>query len=318
MAISLFLPHMLITSNGEKGYTLPDFVIPGAAKSGTTTLYNLLDQHPAIFFPRDRKEPFYFGFDGEMPAYTDPDFARNLLWQTDAYLSLYTQAAPGQRCGDASTSYLYLAPKAIAHMQRMYGNRFSEVRVYILLRNPVERAYSHYTYLVRNGHENLSFAEAIHPDTIARRRMQRWGFDYLEYGMYHQQVKAFMEAFPHTRVFLTDDLKRPQELCNTIFTDLGLEPVAVKKDLKSNPSGIPKNRMLVNLLRNNPLLRWAGSLAPSGMKRSLKGRRDKALEALLEKKELDRALRLQLVEYYRADVQALAALIQRDLSHWTP
>ena len=159
-----------------KNHRLPDFIIPGAAKSGTTSLYQILNQHPDIFFPKSKKEPFYFSFGGEKPNYEDEQFNAIPVYQTDDYLNLYTEADDSQICGDASTSYLYLHEESIANMKKLYGDDLAEVKVIIILRNPVDRAFSHYTYLVRNGFENRPFEEAILPENIELWKKKRWGF----------------------------------------------------------------------------------------------------------------------------------------------
>ena len=152
---------MLTTTFEKNKFRLPDFIIPGAAKSGTTTLYRVLAGHPELYFPENRKEPFYFSFGGEAPVYEDRAFVNHLIWNTREYLDLYRGAGDDQLAGDASTSYLYTHKEAIRNMRALYGNQLREVKIIILLRNPVQRAYSHYTYLVRNGFETRSFEEAV-------------------------------------------------------------------------------------------------------------------------------------------------------------
>ncbi len=307
---------MLITSKELSGYQLPDFIVPGAAKSGTTTLYKLLQQHPKIYFPDGKKEPFYFSFGGLAPSYTDKDFVSKIVWRTDEYLNLYKDAPDTAYLGDASTSYLYLANQSISNMKLLYGDTLSKLKVFIMLRNPIFRAYSHYTYLVRNGFEKLSFEEAIDPKTIASRKNERWGFDYIAYGMYYQQVKAFRDAFPNCTIYLTEDLKDPQALCNDIFSQLGIESVNVSKDIKANPSGIPKSQTLVNLLRKNRMLKSVVGIFPDKYKASLLNRRDKVMEKLLDKEEMNPETRLALRDIFRSDIEKLTLLINRDLSHW--
>ncbi len=157
---------MLTTTFEKNKFRLPDFIIPGAAKSGTTTMYRVLSRHPDLFFPKNRKEPFYFSFGDNEPAYSDRAFADHLIWSTREYLDLYLDASDNQFMGDASTSYLYTHREAIQNMRNLYGDQLHRVKVVIILRNPIHRAYSHYTYLVRNGFETRTFEEAISPEGI--------------------------------------------------------------------------------------------------------------------------------------------------------
>jgi hypothetical protein len=307
---------MLITSKDPAGFNLPDFIVPGAAKSGTTTLYKLLQQHPSIYFPKGKKEPFYFSFGGKKPDYTDHEFVSNMVWNTQEYVNLFKDAPKSSLLGDASTSYLYTAENSIANMQMLYGEKVRDVKVFIILRNPIYRAYSHYTYLVRNGLEDLSFEDAINPECIASRKRIRWGYDYIQYGMYYEQVSAFMKSFDFCEVYLTEDLKDAQGVCNKIFKSMGLEPVAVRRDVNANPSGIPKNQTAVNLLRKNKVLKSIVGLFPERFKSSMLIRRDKMMEKLLDKEEMKPSAKAYLREAFSEDIDKLATLINRDLSHW--
>ncbi len=306
---------MFITSSKGEGFHLPDFIIPGAAKSGTTTLYKILSQHPGIFFPAARKEPFYFSFGDTQPAYTDNDFCQNLIWRKDDYLELYAHVPANKMAGDGSTSYLYTASSTISNMRELYGDRLAQVKVVIILRNPVERAFSHYTYLIRNGLENRSFQEAISPNGIETWKNKRWGFDYIKYGMYYEQVKLFMETFNHCKIVLTGDLKR-SETIEDILSFLGVSLLQLKSDIKANPSGIPKSRMLVNLMRTNPFLKKLVSLLPEQMKHTALDHRDRIMSKMLVKNPIPENEKAYLLHVYREDIQNLASLIKRDLEKW--
>lgn len=307
---------MITTFYENKKFRLPDFFIPGAAKSGTTSLYLMLNQHPSIYFPPSRKEPFYFSFGDEKPNYTDEKFNQLPVWQTRQYLELYESADPNQLCGDASTSYLYTAEKSIDLLKEAYGSDYTHIKNIIILRNPIDRAYSHYTYLIRNGHENRSFEDAISEKGILEWKKKRWGFDYLEYGAYYKQVALYKNAFPQTKVWLMEDLKRGNEMTNEVFKFLGLEPVNITKTEKANPSGIPTNRLVMSFLRQNSFVKAVGrSLSPS-WQRALKSRRDRLMKKFLERRPLSNDSRLFLRDHYKGDIEKLQTLIDRDLTHW--
>lgn len=307
---------MFTTRLENESFRLPDFIIPGAAKSGTTSLYQMLAQHPSIYFPPSRKEPFYFSFGGEKPTYTDQKFNELPIWQTPEYLKLYRDAMSDQICGDASTSYLYTAQKSIQLIREMYGDQHRELKIIILLRNPIDRAYSHYTYLIRNGFETRSFEEAISEKGIAEWKSKRWGFDYLAYGAYAHQVAAFKSNFPETKVWLLEDLKQGNRMISEVFRFLNVSNIDIKRVAKANPSGIPKNRGVVNLLRRNAIIKTIGKSLPSSVQQSLKGRRDELMSKFLEKRPMSLNTRKQLQQYYREDVLKLEEIIERDLEHW--
>ncbi len=299
-----------------RSYRLPDFIIPGAAKSGTTTLYQLLSQHPDLFFPPSRKEPFYFSFGGEKPTYSDEQFNSIPIWETEKYLELFDSASENQLCGEASTSYLYTYEKSLNLLKSFYGDALKDLKSLIILRNPVDRAYSHYTYLIRNGFENRSFEEAISKKGIAEWKKKRWGFDYLAYGEYAAQVSAFKEAIPQTKVWLLEDLKKGSETTNEMLNFLGVPLTEFDTSMKANPSGIPKNKGLVNLLRKNPLAKKIGKALPSSLQSNLKNRRDKLMSKLLTKEPMKPETREELTSYFREDIEKLQRIMDRDLEHW--
>ena len=125
--------------NGE--LKLPDFLIIGAARSGTTSLYYSLRRHPGVFMP-DLKEPFYLSFVDEIPEFTGLHFLRERMWTTRDYAELFAEAGDGQLLGEASTSYLYMYEKTIANIQQVYGRAAESLRLIAILRNPVERTFS--------------------------------------------------------------------------------------------------------------------------------------------------------------------------------
>lgn len=300
---------------GKKPKILPDVILVGAAKSGTTSLAHQFLLHPGIYIPLAKKEPHYFSFAGRPPSYTDHAFANTLVWQAEEYEALYASAAPGQLIADCSTSYLYLAESAVPNILAAYGDRADRLLVMAVLRDPVERAYSHWMYLVRNGHEDLSFEEAIQPETIARRKERRWGFDYLGYGHYANSVKRFKEAFPNFKVFLFEDLQDQQGMMDEVCDHLHIARMVVSP-VNSNPGGIPKNRWIVRMLLRNGLLRSLSHLAPSRTRAKIRTRRDGMLRQALERPEMSSGARAFLIDHYKEDVRSLALILDRNLDNW--
>jgi hypothetical protein len=300
---------------GKGPKTLPDVMLVGAAKSGTTSIAHQFLLHPEVFIPLAKKEPHYFSFAGQPPAYDDHAFVDTLVWDMDRYEALYRDAAPGQLIADCSTSYLYLSDKAVPNIRSAYGERAADLQVMAVLRDPVERAYSHWMYLVRNGHEDLPFEEAIRPGTVARRKGVRWGFDYLGYGEYAGAVQRFKDAFPRFKVFLFEDLRDQQGVFDQICDLLRIGRMTVAP-VRSNPGGIPKNRGVVRLLRRNNLLRTLSHWAPSGVRAKLRAGRDGMLRQALDRPEMSNGARTFLADHYKEDVERLATIIGRDLDHW--
>ena len=167
---------------------LPDFLILGAQKAGTTALYEYLRRHPGITGPR-WKEVSYF----------DRHYARGTAW----YRGNFPLRSGGRIVGEASPSYLFhpLAPERAAAL-------VPEARLIAILRDPVERAYSHYQHEVAFGREPLSFEEAIaQEESRLEGELERlradlryfshawWNYTYLARGRYAEQLERWHAAF---------------------------------------------------------------------------------------------------------------------------
>jgi hypothetical protein len=179
---------------------LPDFLILGAQKAGTTALYAYLRWHPQISGPSFKEVSFF-----------DRHYARGERW--------YRAHLPVRRSGvvgEASPSYLF-HPLAAERVARMLPN----ARLIVLLRNPVDRAFSHYQHEVALGREELSFEDALAQEDERMRgeldRMLRdptyfshawWNYTYAARGRYAEQLERWFAAFPREQllVLLTDDL----------------------------------------------------------------------------------------------------------------
>ena len=179
---------------------LPDFLILGAQKAGTTALYAYLRWHPQITGPSFKEVSFF-----------DRHYARGERWYR-AHLPVRRKGV----VGEASPSYLFhpLAPERVARM-------LPNARLIALLRNPVDRAFSHYQHEVALGREQLSFEEALaREDERMEGEVERmlrdaayfshawWNYTYAARGRYAEQLERWFEAFPREQVLvlLTDEL----------------------------------------------------------------------------------------------------------------
>lgn len=283
---------------------LPDFLIIGAAKSGTTALARYLDQHPGIFVC-PMKETDFFGFD---PVAPPPgrlwDDARHTfpVRTLPQYAALFAEAGAARLAGEASPLYLE-SPLAAGRIRAT----IPEVRLVAVLRNPVDRAWSGYLMnVLQNRERELSPAHALGPDS-----------HYVQVGFYAAQVRRYLDLFPRDqlRVYLHDDLTAdPAGLMRDLFGFLGADAGFVPDvGVRHNEGGYPRRRR-VNALLNHPVLkRSLGPLAPEPLKRFVNDLRRRNTAAA---PRMDQATRERLSALYRDDILVLQDLLGRDLGGW--
>ena len=243
---------MFININGA-GIRLPDFFIVGAAKSATTSLYYYLKAHPQIFLP-EVKEPSFFSFANNPPNFVSPGKMRTIVWKLENYSALFKGADEGQIMGDISPSHLYTYESTISNIKNFYGANYKKLKIIIILRNPVDRAWSQFMHFKKHLNEPLSFAQAINSQTIKYRLENNWSifYDYVGAGMYYNQVKAYLSEFPFVKIFLFDELKREAtKTIHEIFSFINVQSDFNPQNLSTiyNRSGIPKIRYFYPLYK---------------------------------------------------------------------
>lgn len=212
---------------------LPNFFICGAARSGTTSMWQYLRQHPDIHMPPvfEQKEPSYF-----CDSYGVKDW--------EVYLSLFADAGSKSRVGEASGPYL-TSPESPGRIKAM----IPDARILILLRNPAERAWSLYKWMCENGYEKIpSFEAALkaeeterfnNPSFLRNHGQYYPNFLYFRSGLYHDQVKRFFDTFGRDQVmvFLFEEMTiDPRTAVRQAFEFLGVDPAFVPAIETHNPS----------------------------------------------------------------------------------
>ncbi len=179
----------------------PNLFIVGAVKSGTTSLYAYLRQHPDIFFP-EMKEPHFFA--QPAPA-REQRHLITFIGEQAEYLRLYERGADRRWRGDASPSYLWSA-SAAARIAKVSP----DARIIVILRDPIERAYAQYLMDYSEGAIDQPFFEALRRDW--ERPDKGWGVSqlYVELGLYTGQIQRYRALFGADRVLvlLLEDLKK--------------------------------------------------------------------------------------------------------------
>lgn len=295
---------------------LPDIFLVGAAKSGTTTVSSILDRHPNIAVPI--KEPSFFSSTNLPADNLDTVNRKRHINTIEEYVKLYENQKEGQLLADCSVMYLIAYENTINNLKRIYGELYRKLKIIIILRNPIDRAYSHYNMLLRNGIETLPFEEAILQENYERRRHLRRGFDYLGNGLYFKQVKAFLESFDDVKIFLYENLQDINNLSKDLFNHVGVEPLeSIDAATILNPSGKPKYKWLIQLLRkDNYFKRILKSKLFERYRHNFIKIKSLLIKFSVKKDPMSHEIRNNLKEYYRSDIEDLQSLIGRDLSHW--
>lgn len=297
---------------------VPNFLIVGAGKSGTTSIYHYISQHPEVFMS-DPKEPRFLSF-GEERTFNGPGdhiSKKSTIYKFEEYCALFKNAERYKARGEASVDYLFFHRHVIPNIKRYIG----DPKIIIVLRNPVDRAYSAYTYLYRDGWEKLSFAEALQHEEERKILGYKWLWRYREAGLYSEQVKAYIDNFSNVRIFLYEDLlMNTQKLVKDIFSfldvDTEFEPVT---SMRHNNSGIPRNKILNSLFvkpkRLHKIARTIGTLV-LGKDRWIIFREKLRSKIMDNVEPLPEDISVKLQKYYRSDIIKLETIIDRDLSHW--
>lgn len=297
---------------------LPNFLIVGQVKCGTSSLACYLSQHPEIFIS-GQKEPRFLSSQGApLPLGGPRDDAVEAWYVKDfsAYQQLFSAATEPAR-GDASADTLYFYQYTIPVIRKILGHP----RIIILLRDPVQRAFSAWKHLVRDKREGLSFKAGIEQEEARIRKNYELIYHYTAASLYYEPVRAFLESFQDVKVLLTEDLSaKPRELLSEVFKFLNVDAGFVcDTSVKFNMSGIPKNRRWHKVLINpgHPLRQILHPLTRSILPLSW---RKKLISLLLSKNYNQLCLNIDLAQQlsrrFEADIARLEPLIKRDLSLW--
>ena len=292
--------------------TMPNFLIVGAAKAGTTALHTYLQQHPQIYMTPDKETNFFAFWDQELHFQGIGDEAINKFSVTDlgAYQNLFKGVNQETAIGEACPLYLY-HPQAPHRIQETLPT----VRLIVILRNPVERAYANFLHLVRDDREpNLDFSEALQAETERLEKNWEWFWHYQQLGYYSQQLKRYFKLFKpeQIQIYLYEDLRdNALGLIQNIFKFLEVNPDFIPDmSVRPNKSGMPKNTTLHQLLtKPNPLKTLLKPLFPASL-------RQKIQHQNLVTPSLSSELRQSLKKLYHEDILICQDLIQRDLSAW--
>lgn len=276
--------------------TLPNFIIIGAMRAGTTSLWKYFSDHPDVFMT-PVKETQYFAYGDPATAWWEqvrPFPAKTL----EEYEALFADAGDEIAVGEASPLYLESVQAPLRIKETLPA-----VKLIASLRDPAERAYSEWKKL------------ALHmPNSPAARRFDA-SARYVRMGSYHRMLERYYDVFPKDQIeiVITEDLeRRPHETMAELYAFVGVEASHRAPMAKHNEGKVPRSRRLHEGLVH-PRVRKLVTRAPTWTRRLYHGAFFANLKPM---PPMPAELRRRLQDIYRDDILRLQDLIDRDLSRW--
>ncbi|MDD4950730.1 sulfotransferase [Sulfuricurvum sp.] len=285
----------------------PSFIIVGAPKAGTTSLYHYLSEHPEVFMSEPKEVNFFSREEiVEQGLYYNDFKAKNL----DEYKKLFADAENAKAIGEGSVSYLFYP-----NTPRKIKDILPDVKIIMLLREPVERGYSHYLMDYRLGLVSLSYDEIVNKSTH-HKHAHLYYQQYVELGLYYEQVKRYLDLFgsEQVKIYFQEDLRQDTEkiildLYDFLEIDRSIMP---NIEREHNAFSMPKSNFVHRLYSSYFIRTIFSFIFSDGIKEKIKN----TFFETKKKPKLDETLKQQLLEIYRPDIQKLEQLIGRDLSDW--
>jgi len=302
--------------------TIPNFLVVGAPKAGTTSMNRYLSEHLEVYMPA-RKGLHYFTCQDLMRCSNGPgdkEAIQNICTTFDQYQSFYaTVPSSALAIGDASPSYLFYS-NCIPSIKQTLG---SQVKIIIMIRNPVERAFSNYLHMVSNKRENLSFFDALLAED--GRVKQGWGdfWQYRGHSLYYAKLKDYLDAFGASQVkvinhdeFAHNTLRSMQD----IYTFLNVDPSFVPMNINViyGKTGTSRSRLLSEWVNKSVVFKPLFiKILPKKILRRLKVYKDRIIEknTVKEVNIAQRAIEF-LNPFFQEDIALTENLLQIDLRQW--
>lgn len=268
--------------------SLPSFFVVGAAKSGTTTVYHALRAHRDVYLPAV-KEPHVYAALADPPAlahlFADEDAARR------RYAQLYADVDGQRAVGDMSTTSLVVPGTAA-----LIAREVPDARIVAILRQPVDRAFSHHGHFRAAGAEDLDFLQAVRREEARQASGRPFTYRYMGWGRYAQQLRPYIDLLGRQRVLVH------------LYDDLCADPAAVIRrtlrflEVDDGAVSVPRKR------HNDRRMLAGGGRDVRGVRRLMR--------MATRHPRLDAGVRAQLTREVAREIDELEGLIERDLSAW--
>jgi hypothetical protein len=308
----------------------PNFFVIGVAKGGTTSLHHYLSQHPEVYLT-PIKETNYFASDDIDEQNLHPVYRKDIHLDLEAYIeqgmkrmvhiahvrskqhyqALYSKASNEKAIGEISNSYI-ICPSAMSKIKA----QFPEAKLIFLLRNPIDRAWSHFLMNVRESKTtHHDFLSEVNADFSLNKRGWGVSHQYIELGLYANQVKRVLANFSKHQIkwLLFEDFKKNtprslKEICSFLNVDDNFE---FDLSEKANTAGVPRNREVNKLLVDSGLVHKLKAIANPKQKAWVKSILLKQGAAIPKIKDSERD---RIKEYYEKDVYVLSQLLEFDFN----
>lgn len=289
----------------------PNFFCLGASKSGTTSIYKVLNSHPEIFVS-NFKEPHFFD--------SDSNFRKGLDW----YLSSFYKNVKNEKIiSDFTPTYLY-NKDAPSRIKNTFG---SDLKFMIILRDPVDRAYSHYLHTKRDGMEKKSFLESLEEEKIRLVEsdfLSNLHYSYIAQSKYFEMISRYFNLFPESSfkiyIFEEDFNNNDVLFFKDLFKFLNLKNTKnIKTDIRINVASQARLSFLKKILSPNSfLVKIFKILIPSiPLRRKIRNNIQALNNKPVNKNSLDNSMKKLIFEkYFKEDVRNLEKFLKRDLSVW--
>lgn len=289
----------------HKHYLLPNFILVGAAKSGTNSIFNYLKEHPEVFMPEEKEPHFFSAIERGANGYNDKE----------QYTALFRNAGDATIRGEASTGYFF-DPACPERIRATLGD---DIKLMCILRNPAQAIYSSWGQLVRMRLETRSASKAILSSFDSKQwDIDRWTSLYAYTVQYAEHISRFHSVFPPEQLkiyifeeFFSDGMERYRDLCRF----LGVSDTHVPNEKTHNKGFIWQSPGLNSFILNSygkfvyPIAKWVSSeKMRNRVKNYLTAWNSKTLP------QIDAGLQVELEKRLAPGVRDLEKLLGRDLS----
>ena len=294
--------------------TEPNFMCIGAAKSATTSLFDILKQHPLIS-TSSFKEPHFFD--------NTENYKKGKEWYLDSYFST---AESTKAIGEFSPSYLSspLSPKRILET---FG---PNIKLIVILRNPIDRAYSHYLHTKRDEYEKFSFIDAVSNENDRLNEFNKINdvisfsrFSYIHQGRYSLHINNYLDYFSLDQfhfVLFNDFVNNREETIKQVLSFLGVDNKhELDLNIHSNKSSVAKSKRLKQLFKNDSIIRRiAKNLIPFPVFRQKIRNMIHASNNKVKAKTLLLSSERKLIyhKFFKQDIEKLEKILNLNLNHW--